>query len=234
MRDPVALAWSGRVADARALACEQAGGADPAVAGQGLEALAVLGSQHGVTADARIDALLLAAAAHPSTARRAFEAAAALQSDVLRPLACARLEEGAAGWEVLRYARERPHPELTRALDTGWSRLAPSLHDEALRTACTLPFAATAARLVFARRARALLAATDTSVQVSALLALQEWRYRPAAPDCRRLLSREEPEVAVAAAHALRSLSRKQAEQVVDELGDELPRAVLAALRGER
>jgi len=236
MRDPVALAWSGRVQEALPLARAQAADADPSIASQGLEALAVLGSQHQVRSDDALDELLRRAALEPRTMRRAFEAATALGSHALLALSCDRLRAGTAGWEVLRHAGELALPELAEALDAGWERLAPSLRDEAIRTAAALPCGSRQRELAFARRARTLLSETDTSLRTSALVALRRFRYRPAAADCHRLVRDDDSAVAIEAARTLRVLSPSRAKVLlVDALLEPgwLTHAVVQALRGD-
>ncbi len=196
MRDPVALAWSGRIPEARALAVEQAESADPLLAGQGLEALGVLGREHGVRADERIERLLIDRAREEGPlARRAFEAAMELDSRALEPLVTELFRRGRSRWEVLRYAGELPSYGIARALAEGWGSIPGDLRDEALLTSCAMPAANPAECDDWG--AKALLATSDPreSVRVAAFTALRVWAYVPAGEACAAAMMDESPAV---------------------------------------
>jgi len=231
MKDPVALAWSGRIEEARALACAHAAMDDSLLAAQGYEALAVLGGAHGLRTAADIDALLLRSPAREAPVQRqALAAAAAVESDALRESVAQALRTGTAGWEHLRYAGERPAETLAAALDEGWSLLNAKHIDQALLTACAQPLSTRPQALRWARRTRALAKDPSPSVRVAAFTALGHWRYRPALPDCRNALLDHAEEVGTAAARTLAILSPKQARTLLALPCDELPHHVRSAL----
>lgn len=210
MRDPVALAYSGRIDEAWRLACAQAASDEPFLAAQGLEALSVLGQQHGVRADAEAERLLVEHARGPLS-RKAFEAAAGLESRVLEPLAVARLGAGEATWEVLRYASELPSHALAMALAQGWEALPERLLDEALLTSCAMPV--TDAHEVDAWGERALMALSDRSadVRLAALRAVEMWQPADAYETCAALVEDPDERVRALAERVLEKLSPDQA-----------------------
>ncbi len=207
MRDPVALAWSGRIPEARALALEQAESGDALVVPQGLEALGVLGREHGVRADARMERLLVTRAEDESgVARRAFEAAMGLESRALEGLSARLLAQGEARWEVLRYAGELPSLVLARALAQGWRAVPDELQDEALLTACAMPAANRDECAGWGERALAQTQSARESVRVAAFTAVRIWAYAPAAARCTEALEDESPAVRREAARALAAI----------------------------
>jgi hypothetical protein len=227
MKDPVALAYSGRLDEARAAAIAQASSDESFLVAQGLEALAVLGQQHGVRADATLDAILLQHARGPaSLARKAYEAAMALGSRVLESLAAQRLASGDIIWEVLRYAGEWPSHELGAALATGWDRLPSRLRDEALLTTCVMPVANPDEARAWGERA--LKAARDPAeeVRLAGFVALRAWIPEETADACARALTDESPGVRQLAAQILGSIDFKRLAREVEELGDASPEAI--------
>lgn len=210
MLDPVALAWSGRIDQAFQLACTQAGGDDPYAASQGLEALAVLGSQHGVKADDRVRRILLDKAQDPapSIARRAFEAAMALSERSLEPLAVKLLTSGEARWEVLRYAGELPSHALAGALALGWDRLPATVRDEALLTSCAMPCASAEENEAWGRRALALVRDREESVRAAAFIALRIWAHLPGLEACLEAADDASPAVRAEAERTMAELRR--------------------------
>lgn len=230
MKDPVALAYSGRIPEARAAAVAQARSDDAFLVGQGLEALTVLGQQHGVRADDELDSLLAAREADGGAiARRAFEAAAALGSRALEEAAARRLAGGEATWNVLRYVGEWPSWELGRALAEGWDRLPPQLVDEALLTSCVLPVRSQEECVAWGRRVLAKVAETNEDVRVAALDAVAIWRPREAAEPCVEALCDRSVRVRMAAARALAAADPDRLLAIDDERGDELVELHVAA-----
>jgi len=226
MKDPVALAYSGRVDEARGLALDQARSDDPFLVRQGLEALAVLGQQHGVRADAELDAVLVAAAQQDgATARAALQAAAALASRAVEDSVASGLSEGRAAWEILRYAGELPSHRLARALATGWRALPDTLRDEALLVSCVMP---AADRLEAGEwGARALAAVRDASpeVRAAALQAVAAWRPDDGAAACSEALEDDDAAVRRAAVDALARLDAKLLGKRAKALGERCPEA---------
>jgi hypothetical protein len=213
MLDPVALAWSGRVAESYALACAQAASDDPYAVGQALEAFAVLGSEHRVRADEQVRRILVEQAkGATSLSRRAFAAAMALDERVLEPMVSDLLASGAARWDLLRYAGELPSHRLALALASGWDRLPEELRDEALLTSCAMPCASAAENEAWGARALPWLVHLRESVRVAALIAVRTWGHRPALEIARALLEDESPEVRAEAARTVTHLARIQAE----------------------
>lgn len=234
MRDPVALAWSGRTAEARALARAQAHGDDPFLAAQGLEALAVLGREHGVRADAGLEALLVRQAlAGGAVGRKAFDAAMGLEARALEGVAAQLLRRGEARWEVLRYAGELPSLDLARALADGWAALPPRLRDEALLTSCAMPCATPEEAAGWGRRALDLVDDADEAVRLAALTAVRVWRPAAAARACARGLDDPNPLVRREAARALSQVDPARLLEEARSRGDACPE-VLAALTDEQ
>jgi hypothetical protein len=226
MKDPVALAYSGRVPEARAAALTQASSDDAYVAAQGLEALAVLGQQHDVRTTAQLDALLLRCAdSEPSVARKAFEAARSLGSLVLEPLAARRLGSGAVTWESLRYAGEWPSLGLARALAQGWDQIPRRLIDEALLTSCVMPVADREEARAWGERALSLTRDQSEEVRLAAFTALQSWLPEGTATACARALVDDSPLIRKRAAELLGVVDPQQLELLVEELGESAPEA---------
>jgi hypothetical protein len=222
MRDPVALAWSGRIDEAKALACEQAGSKDSMLAAQGLEALAVLGSEHGLTASEEIDRLLVSGAKGSEAAsRRAFEAAMALGSRAVEPLVCERLGSGDVRWELLRYTGEMPSQALAKALAEGWSSMPGRYLDEALLTSCVLPCATPAEAVQWGARAIACAADRSESVRVASMRAIRSWAPAGADHICAAALDDESDDVRREAARTLAWLHPDALLQQAEERGPE-------------
>lgn len=205
MRDPVALAYSGRLVEAHEAAIEQAAGDDPFVVAQALEALAVLGGQYGVRSTPPVDERLRVSAnsADETVVRRAFDAAAALGSAALEDAAGRRLEAGDASWDVLRYAAQCPTLELGRSLARGWEALPSRLRDEALLTSRVMPVSSEEENDAWARRALERVGDASENVRVAAFEALKVWRPKGGAAACSRALEDDASSVRVAAAQAL-------------------------------
>lgn len=220
MKDPVALAWSGRVAEAWDVAREQAGRDDAFVAAQGLEALAVLGAEHGYTSEAALDAVLAKAALETSLSRRAFEAAMRLRSRALEPVSTQLLTSGEARWEVLRYAGELPSDGLAKALAEGWDRLPARLRDEALLTACAMPASTKAEREAWGARALRHVGEVEESVRVAAFRALRTFAHKAGAKACAQALDDGSEAVRAEAATTLLALDPKLAIAQAAERGE--------------
>lgn len=224
MRDAVALAWSGRIAEAKEAAVEQASDADPFVVGQGLEALTTLGQQYGVVTDSQLDALLARAVAlEEPVSRRAYEAAAALGSRAVEAAACERLAKEGATWAVLRYVGEWPSLSLARALAAGWTLVEDRLRDEALLTSRVLPVANREENDAWGARAMAYASDRSEDVRVAAFQALWSWRPGAAADVCARALEDEVQAVREAAAQALAVIDVERLIVRALELEDEFP-----------
>jgi hypothetical protein len=220
MKDPVALAYSGRIPEARQAAMEQAGSDDEFLVVQGLEALAVLGQQHGVSANAAIDELLARRATESlSVSRKAFDAATSVGSRALEEEAAKRLESGRGSWEVLRYAGEWPSHRLARALFTGWSQLPDRLRDEALLTIAVMPAANPDEAREYGLLAIEGTRSAEESIRAAAFVALKWWVPLETADLCARALNDEVPGIRTAAAELLSSL---EPQRLVD-LAEELP-----------
>jgi hypothetical protein len=206
MKDPVALAYSGRVEEAERAARAQILSDDPLARAGGWEALAVLGREHGLKADATLDTALTAAVRVEGTVgRRALEAAMELGSTAPEAFVVERLNRGSAGWEHLRFAGERPSHGLARGLAGGWKQLDPGLADQALLTAALMPLSGPA-RAEWGARALALVDAKAPSVRVAALHCLSVWQYRPGTDACAKALDDLTDEVRAQAAKSLLSL----------------------------
>lgn len=213
MKDPVALAYSGRLDEARAAALEQARRDDPFLAAQGLEALAVLGQQHGIRADESIAAVLVTRAGEPgAVGRKAFEAATALGVRAFDRLAAQRFRAGSAAWEVLRYAGEWPSHEVARALAAGWAGLPDGLLDEALLTSCVQPAADRAEVVAWGNRALAALGHRSEEVRRAAVAAVMTWRPVTVDEALEPLREDESELVRRAAERALEQLARERRE----------------------
>lgn len=205
MRDPVALAYSGRVSEAHEAAIEQAAEDDSFTVAQALEALAVLGAQHGVRSSSLTDERLLQAAtsSEPSLVRRAFDAAAALGTGVLEAVAVERLKQADATWDVLRYAAECPTLETGRALAAGWGSLASRLRDQALLTSRAMPVANREENDAWGERVLAHVDDPSEDVRSAAFEALKVWQPAKGAVACSQALEDEAASVRTAAAQAL-------------------------------
>lgn len=224
MRDAVALAWSGRIAEAKEAAIEQASDVDPFVVGQGLEALATLGQQHDVVTDAQLDALLARAVTlEEPVSRRAYEAASALGSRAVETAACRQLEEKGATWAVLRYVGEWPSLALARALAAGWALVSDRLRDEALLTSRVLPVASREENDAWGQRAIASAGDRSEEVRLAAFQALWAWRPAVAAEACSRALEDDVQAVREAAALALAVIDVDRLIARALELEDEFP-----------
>jgi len=226
VKDPVALAYSGRIAEATAAAMEQATSEDDFLVAQGLEALAVLGQQHGIRTNTAIDTLLVRRAGEsPSVSRKAFDAAMSLGSRSLETAAIQRLESGAASWEVLRYAGEWPSYRLGRALVSAWTKLPDRLRDEALLTACVMPVARPEEAAEFGRLA--VEAARDESeeTRVAAFRALRWWAPVQTGDLCVRALTDSCEAIRRSAAETLAMFEPQRLIDLAAELGDEAPEA---------
>lgn len=224
MRDPVALAYSGRLDEARREAAAQVSSDDPFLARQGLEALAVLGQQHGMRSDPDLDALLSKhARANDRTADRAFEAAAALDSNALESEAILRLTRGEATWFVLRYVGEQPSHRLALALAETWEQVLENHRDQALLTTCVLPAANRAEAQQWGRRAEASLADEREEVRLSALAAMDVWRTEDTPLRAARALADDSPEVRRRAAELLERIAPELLAERASEITDEFP-----------
>lgn len=229
MRDAVALAYSGRIPEARAEATDQASNADEFVAGQGLEALGVLGREHGVRSTPDLDAVLERRAREGGAiARRAFEAAGALESRALESVCAERLAAGDVTWDVLRYAGELPSLRLARALAEGWERLPARMRDEALLVTRVLPVADRAECEAWGRRLVAQAESRDEEVRRATFLALWTWRPDDAGEACARALEDDASAVREAAAQALAVIDLDLLVRRAVELEDRYPEPLAA------
>jgi len=229
MKDPVALAYSGRIPEALAAAVEQASSDDDFLVAQGLEALAVLGQQHGVRTNAAIDALLVRLTSASSTlSRKAFDAAMSVGSRVLEDVAVQRLESGAASWEVMRYAGEWPSHRLGRALLAGWARVPERLRDEALLTCCVMPVSNAEEAAEFGQLAIDASRDGSNEIRVAAFRALRWWAPLQTADICARALRDRVEAVRRSAADTLAFLEPQRLIDLAAEYGDEAPEAVAA------
>lgn len=204
MKDPVALAWSGRIAEARDAALEQASPEDVYLAGQSLEALATLGEQHGVRADPQLDAALVAASAEPELSRKALEAAAALDSNALDDVVEDALRAGRHDWSLIRHVGIRPSLRFARALAEGWEEIGDELLDLALLTTRVLPVATREEAAEWGARALASVSHPVPEVRAAAFDAVAVWAPDGAAQACEQGLNDEDRNVREAAARALR------------------------------
>lgn len=204
MRDPVALAWSGRIAEARDAALEQVSPDDVYLAGQSLEALATLGELHGLRADAQLDAALVAAAAKPELWRKALEAAAALDSNALDDVVETALREGRHDWSLIRHVGVRPSLRFARALAEGWEAIGDELLDQALLTTRVLPVANREEAAEWGARALDRVEHPVPEVRVAAFDAVAAWAPEGAAQACEKGLDDIDRNVREAAARALR------------------------------
>jgi hypothetical protein len=215
MKDPVALAYSGRIAEATDAALAQASSSDDFLVRQGLEALAVLGQQHGVRTNAAIDSLLVQRSRDDAAiARKAFEAAMGVGSRALEEAAVQLLAEGRATWEVLRYVGEWPSHALGRALVAGWEQLPRRLVDQALLTSCAMPVANPA-------EAR----------ELGVLAALKWWAPEETPDICAQSLTDDSPAIRQGAADLLATLDPSRLVELSEELGATAPEALVAAKR---
>lgn len=241
MRDPVALAYSGRVAEAHEAAIEQAAAEDPFVVAQALEALAVLGGQYGVRATASVDERLRlsSGSSDESVVRRAFDAAAALGSAALEGVARKRLESGDATWDVLRYAAQCPSLEIGRSLARGWEAICVRLRDEALLTSRVMPVASREENDAWARRTLAHVDDASEDVRVAAFEAVKVWRPKAGADACSKALEDDVSSVRLAAAQALAALDvallvarAEELEGLYSEAGRAVPPGAKAGFSG--
>ncbi len=197
MKDPVALAYSGRIDEAREAAFQQASSEDDFLVRQGLEALAVLGQQHGIRTNAAIDALLRTRATEsPTIARKAFDAAMSIGSRALEDEAARRLEQGA----------ER-------------------LQDEALLTLSAMPAASADEARECGRLAVVASRNSSPDIRVAAFTALRFWVPLETADLCARALSDENKGVRTSAAQLLAELDPDRLIELAEELGEESPEA---------
>lgn len=205
MRDPVALAYSRRVDEAYQAAIEQAVADDPFLVAQALEALTVLGGQHGLRATPLVDERLLGAAlaSDEVVVRRAFDAAAALGSGVLEDIAADRLEGTDATWDVLRYAAQCPTLEIGRSLARGWEAMPGRLRDEAILTSCVMPVSSREENDAWATRVLMHVGDPSENVRLATFDALKVWRPEAGAEACSEALEDEASSVRAAAAQAL-------------------------------
>jgi hypothetical protein len=211
MKDPVALAYSGRVEEAERAARSQILADDPLSRAGAWEAFAVLGREHGLKTDAALDAVLLdAVRSDGAVGRRALEAAMELGSSAPEAFVVERLNRGSAGWEHLRFAGERPSHGLARGLAGGWKLLDPALADEALLTAAAMPLSGPA-KAEWGARALAFVDAYAPSVRVAALRCLALWSHRPGVEACARALEDDAEDVRAQAAESLLVLDADRA-----------------------
>lgn len=210
MTDPVALAWSGRIAEAREAALAQASPIDPFLAGQSLEALAILGEHHGVRSNPELDAVLAEAVSEPALVRKAIEAAAALDSTALDDFVDGALRDGRHVWSLFRHVGIRPSLRFARALAHGWNAIPRELLDIALLTTRTLPVATKEEAAEWGARALRHVGHALPEVREAAFEAVAIWASEGAVEACERGLEDEAREVREAAARAL-SWIRKDA-----------------------
>ncbi len=226
MKDPVALAYSGRIDEAREAAFQQASSNDDFLVRQGLEALAVLGQQHGVRTNVLIDALLRRRATEsPTISRKAFDAAMSIGSRALEEEAARRLEEGATTWEVLRYTGEWPSLRLARALRARWDDIPERLRDEALLTLSSMPAASEEEARECGRLAIDGSRHPSADIRIAAFTALRYWVPLETADLCARALRDESKGVRTAAAQLLAELDPDRLIELAQELGEESPEA---------
>lgn len=223
MTDPVALAYSGRVEEAREAALAQSSSDDPYLREQALEALAVLGQQHGVAPDAAMEAVLVASSGEHL--RRSLEAATALGSRALDPLVEERLRAGAATWEMLRHVEELPTLALGRALAAGWDRLPPSLLDEAVLATGAVPVSSREEAIAWGTRVLAAAAHRSEHVRIAALRALALWQPEGTADACARALEVDSPELRLEAARTLAMVDLPRLAELAPELVPKAARA---------
>lgn len=230
MKDPVALAYSGRIPEAREAAVAQASSDEPFLVREGLEALAVLGQQHGVRTNAAIDELLARRAEEPSFSRKAFEAATSLGSRALEESAARRLTEGEASWEVLRYAGEWPSDRLGAALRAGFPTIPEGLKDEAFLTSCAMPVCSPEEAREFGRLAIEGTRDPSEEVRRAAFTALRCWAPTETASLCARALTDPSAPVRKIAAETLAEHEPDRLIELAEELGPEAVE-VQAAIR---
>lgn len=208
MRDPVALAYSGRVVEAYEAAVEQSASEDAFVVAQALEAFAVLGEQYLMRTTPVVDERLLqsVSAGDEALSRRSFDAASALGSAALENVAVRRLEAGEASWDVLRYAAQCPTLKIGRALASGWEKIPPRLRDEALLTSRVMPVSNADENDAWAERVLASVDDASEDVRAAAFEAIKVWRPNSGAQACARALEDEAEAVRSAAGSALAEL----------------------------
>jgi hypothetical protein len=232
MKDPVALAYSGRIPEAIDAALAQASSDDDFLVAQALEALAVLGQQHGLRTNAALDRILVQRSGEsPSIARKAFEAAMGVGSSALEPVAAHRLEAGQATWDVLRYAGEWPSHRLGRALLAGWERLPRQLLDEALLTSCAMPVANPEEAREFGRRAMDAARERDEELRAAGFVALKWWIPLETADICAQSLTDDSQAIRQAAAELLATLDPERLIELAQELGEPAREVQSVALR---
>jgi hypothetical protein len=208
----------------------QASSDDEFLVAQGLEALAVLGEQHGIRTTPQIDALLTSRAGEaPSISRKAFSAAMGVGSRALEGEAIRRLAGGEASWEVLRYAGEWPSHALGHAILSGWKQIPERLLDEALLTICSMPAANAQEAREFGRRAMEAARDPAEPVRFAALIALRWWVPIETADICAQALTDVAPPVRRRAAELLAALEPARFLELVDELADSAPEAASLA-----
>ncbi len=211
MKDPVALAYSGRVDEAEQAARAQVLSDDPLARAGAWESLAVLGRAHGLRTDASLDAALTEAVKVDGVvSRRALEAAMELGSTAPEAFVVERLNRGLVGWEHLRFAGERPSHGLVRGLAAGWKLLDPAFADEALLTAARMPVSGPM-RAEWGARALAFVGDRSPSVRVAALRCLAVWQHGPGVDACAKALDDEADEVRAEAATSLLVLDVERA-----------------------
>ncbi|MFM2152357.1 MAG: hypothetical protein RL199_792 [Pseudomonadota bacterium] len=221
MKDPVALAYSGRIEEAERAARAQILADDPLARAGAWEAFAVLGREHGLKTDASLDtALADAVRTEGAVGRRALEAAMELRSTAPEAFVVERLNRGSAGWEHLRFAGERPSHGLARGLAGGWKLLDPALADEALLTAAAMPLSGPA-KAEWGTRALALVAAPQASVRVAVLRCLAFWGHVPGVDACAKALDDADEAVREQAAVSLLALDGERAVTEAAERGAE-------------
>jgi hypothetical protein len=226
MKDPVALAYSGRIPEARDAAMAQAASDDDFLVAQGLEALSVLGQQHGVRTNARIDALIVQRSQEsPRLSRKAFEAAMSTGSRALDAEVVRRIEAGRVSWEVLRYIGEGPSHQLGRALVAGWERIPEDLLDQALLTICSMPVANPDEAREFGRLALQGARHGREEIRAAAFVALKWWIPVETADVCARALTDHAPAIRQGAAELLAELEPQRLIDLAEELGETAPEA---------
>lgn len=216
MKDPVALAWSGRIGEARVAALEQIRSDDPLIVRQALESFAVLGNEHGVRADAELDDALAFVSRQLPLESKALDAAAALDSAVLDDVIEKALREGRHGWALLRHVGDRPSLRFARALAEGWAAIPDDLRDLALLTSRVLPVATAREAASWGERALKHVNDPIPENRAAAFAAIEIWAPAGAVAACERGLEDESAEVRIAAARALKTLSLSRLRELAD------------------
>lgn len=206
MKDPVALAWSGRIQEALSAALKQMHSEESELANQALEAISILGSEYQLRSNPEIDSALVSASQRKELERKLLEAAAAVDSASLDDKIEHLLEHGPQTWPLLRHVGERPSLRFARSLSAGWAQIPDSLQDLALLTSCVLPVANPQEAQDFGEKALAARRSSKASVRAASFFAIGIWQPSGSLEALKEGLDDEEHEVREAAKEALERL----------------------------